>query len=131
MTTSGPVTFGSLSVLNYELNGGNTAIGGGINDLLTGVTNLTLGGTLNVLESPTTSFLGATEGNMWRLMNYSGTLNGALAMGTTPTLTPGLYLALDTATPNQVNLVVVPETGAVSLLGLATLFTLRRRRNVA
>ena len=36
LTINGPVSFGSAAILNYELNGGNTTVGGGINDLITG-----------------------------------------------------------------------------------------------
>ena len=75
------------------------------------------------------SFAGAVEGNTWRLMNYTGTLTGALALGTTPGLSGGRSFEV-TAGGGQVNLVVVPEpTTTVTLLaGLGLLLGRRRRR---
>ena len=56
---------------------------------------------------------------MWRLFDYSGTLtNNTLAIGLAPTLNSGLWFTVDTATANQVNLVVVPEPGSLLLAGL-------------
>jgi fibronectin-binding autotransporter adhesin len=132
MTTSNSVTFGATSVMTYEFNGSNMTVGGGINDLFTGITNLTLGGTINVTEIGAGSFLSANLGDMWRIMNYSGTLTGSLATGTMPTLSdPSWSFTVDTSTANQVNLVVVPEASSAGLIGLTALFTLRRRRRAA
>jgi fibronectin-binding autotransporter adhesin len=72
--------------------------------------NLTLHGTLNVSEIGAGSFLSATQGSTWRLFDYTGTLtDNGLSLGTTPALSPGLSFSVDTSTPNQVNLIVVPE----------------------
>jgi fibronectin-binding autotransporter adhesin len=132
LTVSNVVTIDSSSTLSYELNGGNTAVGGGINDLLTGVTNLTLDGTLNVAETVAGSFATAPVGSTWRLINYSGTLtDNILNIGTVPTLPAGDVLKVDTSTAGQVNLVLTtaPEPAGLSVLALAGVAGLRRRRN--
>jgi fibronectin-binding autotransporter adhesin len=124
------LALGSGSILSYELNGANTAVGGGINDLSAVAGNLTLDGTLNVSEIGVGSFLSATVGNIWRLFTYAGTLtNNGLSLGTVPTLSSGLTLAFDTSTPNEVNLIVVPEpTAAVSAMAGVGLIALLRAR---
>lgn len=132
LTSTGSAAFNPASLLNYELLGSDQTQGGGINDLLTGVTgSLTLDGTLNVSEITPNSFLSATLGNSWRLINYTGILNdGGLTLGTMPGLSNGLGFAVDTATAGQVNLVVVPEPATTAIVGaaLATLGLRRRRR---
>ena len=124
------LALGSGSILSYELNGANTAVGGGINDLSAVAGNLTLDGTLNVSEIGAGSFLSATVGNIWRLFTYAGTLtNNGLSLGTVPTLSSGLTLAFDTSTPNEVNLILVPEpTAAVSAMAGVGLIALLRAR---
>jgi fibronectin-binding autotransporter adhesin len=136
MTIAGPLSLGTAAALNYELTGTNTTVGGGVNDLITGVTNLTLDGTLNV--TPLDSFAGATLGNSWRLFDYSGTLvDNTLALGTMPSLGAGLTFAIDTSIPNQVNLSVVtaiPEPGTIGLFACGAFLgvgLLRQRRRVA
>ncbi len=132
LTTNTSVAFNDLSVLNYDFLGTDQTVGGVNNDLFTGVTTLTLDGVLNVSETVAGSFLSASLGNMWRLINYSGTLtDNTLNLGTTPGLSGGLAFAVDTNTTGQVNLVVVPETSSAGLLGLTALLTLRRRRKAA
>jgi autotransporter-associated beta strand protein len=114
-------SFGSGTTLAYDLNGGNMTIGGGINDLLTGVGNLTLDGTLNVTDTSPGSFASAVAGSKWRLINYTGTLTSlTLELGSMPALSGGLSYSIDTSTPNQVNLVVsaVPEASAFIAVGL-------------
>jgi fibronectin-binding autotransporter adhesin len=120
----------SGSFLSYGLSGTNTTAGGGINDLSAVTGNLSLDGTLNVSEIGVGSFLSATVGNIWRLITYSGTLtNNGLVLGSTPTLSSGLTFAVDTSTPNEVNLIVVPEPAmAVSaMVGIGALAMLRAR----
>ena len=124
----------SGSILSYGLNGANTTAGGGINDLSAVTGNLTLDGTLNVSEIGVGSFLTATVGNTWRLFTYAGTLtNNGLSLGSTPTLSSGLTLAVDTSTPNEVNLIVVPEpaTTAAAVLGVGLVAFARMRRRYA
>lgn len=126
------LALGTGSVLSYGLSGTNTTIGGGINDLSAITGNLTLDGSLNIGEIGVGSFLSATTGDTWRLFTYTGTLtNNGLILGSTPTLSPGLSLSVDTSTPNEVNLIVVPEplaTGAALLVfGAGALARMRRR----
>ena len=124
----------SGSILSYGLNGANTTAGGGINDLSAVTGNLTLDGTLNVSEIGVGSFLTATAGDTWRLFTYAGTLtNNGLSLGSTPTLSSGLTLAVDTSTPNEVNLIVVPEpaTTAAAVLGVGLVAFARMRRRYA
>jgi len=125
------LALGSGSLLSYGLSGTNTTAGGGVNDLSAVTGNLSLDGTLNVSEIGVGSFLSATQGNSWRLFTYSGTLtNNGLSLGTTPTLSGGLTFAVDTSTPNEVNLIVVPEPAltAAALLGLGGVAVARMRR---
>lgn len=127
LTVGGTLSLENLSVLSFELNPADTTVGGGINDLITGVTGLTLDGLLNVTAT-TGSFAGVTSGT-WRLFNYSGSLtNNALTLNTMPALDSGYSWFVDTSTTNQVNLTIVPEPAAVLLGGLGMLALLRRRR---
>ena len=124
------LSFDSGSILSYGLTGTSTTPGGGINDLSAVTGNLSLDGTLNVSEIGVGSFLSATEGNSWRLFTYTGALtNNGLVLGSTPTLSSGLTLAVDTSTPNQVNLIVVPEPAAAvsAMAGIGVLALLRAR----
>jgi fibronectin-binding autotransporter adhesin len=124
----------SGSILSYGLTGTNTTAGGGVNDLSAVTGSLTLDGTINVSEIGAGSFLSATQGNTWRLFTYSGTLtNNGLSLGTTPTLSSGLTLAIDTSTPNEVNLIVVPEPTTIVpiLFGVASVCVVRARRKRA
>ena len=120
MTSGGTVVFSGASILNYELNGAAMTVGGGVNDLLDGVGALTLDGTLNVSDSPNAgSFATATGGSSWRLINYTESLtDNGLTLGAMPTLSSGLFFAIDTSTFGQVNLVAVPEASAFLALGL-------------
>jgi len=122
LSGGGTVVFDPAAILNYELNGADQTVGGGVNDLLTGVGSLTLDGTLNVMETVANSFLSATEGDTWRLINYTGALtNNSLELGTTPALSSGLSFVIDTSTLGQINLVAVPEVSAFLAVGLAGL----------
>ena len=129
LTTTSSASFATGSTLTYELNGGDQTIGGGINDLFTGVTALILNGTLNIVETVPLSFSLVTSGS-WRLINYSGALSGGgLTLGTQPTLPSGYSFAVNTSTPGQINLSVVPEPAVTGLLGgLLALVGFRRRR---
>jgi len=119
------------SFLAFEIDAGDPS-SSVLNDLITGVTDLTLGGTLNLTGSG--DFSTVTEGTSWPLINYSGLLtDNALAIGTAPTLAAGLSFAVDTSTINQVNLVVVPEPGslAAAVAGLVAFAAAFRQRRTA
>jgi fibronectin-binding autotransporter adhesin len=117
LTVNDAFSLAGTSILDFELNAGDTTPGGGINDLITGVTNLTLGGFLDITGSGDWTTL--ANGSSWRLFNYSGTLtDNGLTIRTAPTLAAGQSLQISTATPNQVNVIVVPEPGAIALAGL-------------
>jgi hypothetical protein len=133
LTLSSSLTLDSASVLSFELNGGDITIGSLVNDLITGVTSLTLDGTLNVSETVSGSFLSAQAGDTWRLINYApGNLSdNALELGAMPALPAGLAFALDTETPGEVNLTVtaVPEPASMALVVAGGfLMTIGRRR---
>ena len=130
------LSFDSGSILSYGLTGTSTTPGGGINDLSAVTGNLALDGTLNVSEIGVGSFLTATQGDTWRLFTYTGALtNNGLVLGSTPTLSSGLTLAVDTSTPNEVNLIVVPEPAVSAMVGIGVLALLRarltRKKNLA
>jgi fibronectin-binding autotransporter adhesin len=133
---SSSLVLNPASALAMELNGGNTTVGMNVNDVIFGVTNLTLDGTLNVTATPSGSFASAIAGNSWRLIDYSGALtDNGLALGTMPLLSTGLFFLIDLSTIGQVNLLVaaVPEVGAslavgVVAIGCSLVGLVRRRR---
>lgn len=135
LTVSSDLSFGATATFAAELLGTNTVVGSGVNDLVNGVANLTLDGTLNVTETTAGSFLSAVDGNKWRLIDYTGLLtDNGLALGVLPALSSGLYYQVDTSVAGQVNLLVtsVPEASAFLGVGLVTLlcgagYKLRRR----
>jgi autotransporter-associated beta strand protein len=107
----------SSSTLSYELCGTDTTVGGGINDLIQSVTDLTLDGTLNVTETVAGSFLSAQYGDKWTLITYTGSLtDNGLELGAMPTLSPSLHYSVNMWIPGQVNLIIVPEPGTLTLL---------------
>jgi fibronectin-binding autotransporter adhesin len=119
LTINNTFVLNPASALAYELNGANQTVGGGVNDLITGITNLTLDGTLNITETVAGSFLAAMNGDTWRLLNYTGLLvDNGLTLGTVPSLAAGLEFTIDTSTFGQVDLRVVPEAGSIAALGL-------------
>src|ERR1043166_338461 len=104
-------------------------VGGGTNDLtvVSTANGLTLDGILNV--TPLDGFYdfgsGAAATNVYRLLNYTGTLtDNGLAIGSMPAGTRGF---IDTSISGQVNLLVIPEP-SVGLLALGGLLMMRRRR---
>ena len=129
LTVSNAFTLANSSILNFELNPLDNTVGGGINDLITGVSNLTLDGVLNVPDAG--GWTSVADFTTWRLFNYAGTLtNNLLALGTMPTLGSGQSFQIDTSTSGQVNLIVVPEPSTLVLLsGLVVVgFFARRQR---
>jgi len=131
LTFQNDLNLAGSAVLSFELKGNDTTIGSGVNDLISVGGNLTLDGTLNVAEIGAGSFLTASVGDTWRLINYSGTLtDNGLTLGSMPSLQSGYYFVVDTATAGQVNLRVVPEPSAAVLGligGLGLLLAVRRR----
>ena len=131
LTVSNAFTLANTSILNFELSPANNAVGGGINDLITGVSNLALDGVLNV--SGAGDWTTVADFTTWRLFNYTpGTLtDNLLTLGTMPTLGSGQSFQIDTSTPGQVNLIAVPEPSTLALLsGLAVVgFFARRQRS--
>lgn len=115
LTVNNAFVLAGTSLLSYELNAQDTTVGGGINDLIAGVTNLTLDGTLDIAGSG--NWTTVADQTKWRLFNYSGTLtDNGLSIGTAPTLAGGQSFLIDTATLGQVNLVIVPEPSTLAML---------------
>jgi fibronectin-binding autotransporter adhesin len=132
LTFANDLSLGGGSILSYELSGTDMTVGSGINDLITLSGDLTLAGTINVTETVANSFLAADVGDSWRLFNFDGTLSGGLSLGTMPTLSSGNSFQIDTSTPNQVNLVIVPEPGTIVtvMVGLGILGMVAARRRL-
>ena len=129
LTVNNAFTLADTSILNFELNPADTTVGGVINDLITGVTNLTLDGVLEVSGAGTWTTI--PDQTKWRLFNYTGTLtNNTLTLGTTPTLGSGQSFEIDTSTVGQVNLIVVPEPSTfVMVAGIAAASIIACRRS--
>ncbi len=127
LTIIGNLGLNDASILDFQLNPSNMTVGGGVNDLVTGVTHVTLDGLLNVTATHG-SFAGVTSGS-WRLFDYAGTMtDNMLSLNIMPTLDSGYSWSLDTATSGQVNLVIVPEPASALLGGLGLITLWRRRR---
>ena len=127
LTFTDNLAMASASILNFELNPFDTTVGSNINDLTIVNGNLTLAGLLNI--TPTVSDFSTVTSGTWRLFNYDGTLtDNELTLNSMPVLPAGYSWTLDTATPNQVNLTIVPEPGTALLGGLGLLALLRCRR---
>lgn len=128
--TMGGLQLDSLSLLDFELDGLDPSVGGGVNDLVENTGDLVLDGTLDVTEIGGGSFLSATAGQKWRLINYAGSLtDNGLELGSTPALSAGLFFSIE-AGAGEVNLVVqvIPEPSSLILLGLGSVLLVRRNR---
>jgi len=133
--SAGTLTFDSAmilgvgSILDFELNGSDLTIGSDINDLMTGISDVTLDGTLNVTDLVTDAFLAASTGDRWVILEYTGTVtDNGLDLGVMPTLAPGLSFEIDQTQSNEIGLVVVPEPSSSALLALGGLALVFRRR---
>jgi fibronectin-binding autotransporter adhesin len=111
LTITGDLLLSSGSLLDYELGQANVA-GGALNDLTSVGGNLTLDGTLNVAVSAGGSF----GPGVYRLINYTGALtNNTLDFGTVPAgFTPNVNLFVQTAMPQQVNLINAQALGPLT-----------------
>ena len=126
LTVGGALTLAGASVLDYELDAPDP-VGGVGGDFITGIQGLTLDGVLNV-TSLGFDFLTANVGDQWKLMSFSGTLtDNTLSLGSMPGLGGGKSYAV-TVTGDSVILGVVPEPGALGLLGLGAVVWILRRR---
>jgi autotransporter-associated beta strand protein len=100
LTIDGSLALTAASVLAYDL-GDPSAEPGAASDLIHVGGNLTLAGTLNVGDA------GGFGAGLYRLIGYGGSLvDNGLAIGATPAGFAASDLAVVTATPGQVNLLV-------------------------
>jgi len=98
LTIAGDLTLDSTSTLNVEF-GESDVVGGLLNDLMIVGGNLTLDGTVNVVQTPG----GVFDVGLYRIASYGGSLtDNGLAIGAVPS---GSSVALQTAIAGQVNLV--------------------------
>ncbi|WP_371365448.1 autotransporter domain-containing protein [Pseudomonas sp. QL9] len=97
LTIGGDFSLASASALNFEF-GQAGVVGGPLNDWLTVGGNLTLDGTLNVMQSAGGNF----APGLYRVINYSGTLtDNGLLLGSQPA---GSVNTIQTSIAGQVNL---------------------------
>lgn len=120
------------ATLAFELGAPNTAG----SDLITGVDDLILDGTLDV--TAVAGFGSPVRDDRWTLIEYDGVLtDNGLELGNLPTLEAGRFFRLDLvslANGGRVDLVVdVPEPAGccLALLGMLGFCSLRRRRQRA
>ena len=97
------LTPGSVTTFNLGTPG---VVGGGVNDLINVTANLTLAGTLNIVDA------GGFGAGVYRLFNYGTLTNDGLAFGTLPAGVTPAELTLQTSIANQINLVVT-STGTL------------------
>ncbi|WP_241392802.1 autotransporter-associated beta strand repeat-containing protein [Pseudomonas chlororaphis] len=103
LSLNGNLVLGNGSILNYSF--GQAGVSGGLfNDLVSVNGNLTLGGTLNVTQTPS----GLFEIGVYRVFNYAGLLtNNTLNIGSLPA---GFTGTIQTSVANQVNLIAASTT---------------------
>lgn len=128
-TMDGNMTFSSNAILAFELNGANTTVGNGINDLVVGINNLYLDGILDV--TALASFAGATTNDFWTLMTYDGSLLTNLldiSTGSQSLLSGGQLFAIDDSFVGEIRLTIIPEPQSWALIVLGIVAWLGRRR---
>ena len=104
---TGNLTLAGSDTLNFDLGKTPTSAGGTNNDLITVASNLTINASTVVNINPILALAGGT----YKLISYSGTLNGA---GNTASWTVGSYtpsgrvtgVAISEATPGEIDLIV-------------------------
>lgn len=131
LTMTAGLSLADASLLNFELSATDFTVGGGINDLIAVTGNFTLDGILNVTGLG--DFSAVADNTKWRLFDYSGGefTNNGIAIGIMPSVgATGKYFQVDTATPGQVNLVIVPEPGAFTIVWIGAVVTAIARRRL-
>jgi fibronectin-binding autotransporter adhesin len=119
--TGGAVSLNDATGLVWDLDMPNV-IGAGTNDLVVVIGDLVLDGMLTVNAGPSFG-----EG-FYTLFSYSGVLtDNGVAVGALPSPYAG---SIDTSVAGEVRLAVIPEPGAVGVLGLTAAAGLLRRRRV-
>jgi hypothetical protein len=96
------------AVLEFELRGDDLTAGAGVNDVIYGVVDLVLDGTLHVTEL--TSFAAnAVAGDAWTLISYTGSLTyNGLELGTVPSFPDSRGFAIQD-TGSEIQLVVISD----------------------
>lgn len=104
LAINGNLLLGAASILDFEL-GSPSGTAGVDSDLINVSGNLILDGTLDVTDA------GGFGAGLYRLVNYGGTLvDNVLDVGTVPAGFTASNLTVQTATANQVNLLVGSPT---------------------
>ena len=128
LVMAGDLTLNTGGHLQLEL-GAPDGTAGVDNDFVTGVANLTLGGSLDLVA--VNGFGTPAMGSRWRVLSYGGTTNfeGVAIDGSAAPLGAGLSYALDAASSaGEVYLTVIPEPCTSATLALfAAALWLRRR----
>ncbi|HEX8916834.1 MAG TPA: autotransporter-associated beta strand repeat-containing protein [Humisphaera sp.] len=121
---AGTTTLAGTSAFDLGTPGASKAAPG-VGDRVAVTGDLTLGGTISVLDMANASSAGSLGNGTYLLYTYTGTLSGAPTAITGPA---AYTYTLDTTTPGSVFLNVVPEPTSAGLLGVATVGLLARRR---